>query len=146
MGPVEFASEKQEPSARTFRPKVLRFQHLFLDKLPPTKPAIPSTALRVDKLNLDDEDSVLGSLRIDSGIKPVSMFYGGTHAAKAMLSRFIRSRLEGYAENRNQPGMEYVSHMSPYLHFGQISPAYVVRKIYSSRKRTPKIATAILMS
>lgn len=136
--PVEFASERQEPSARTFRPKVLRLHHLFLDKLPPTKPAISSTALRVNRLNLDDDDSVLGPLRINTGIRPVSMFAGGTHAAKAMLSRFIRSRLTGYAENRNQPGKAYVSHMSPYLHFGQISPAYIVRKIYSSRKGTPK--------
>jgi deoxyribodipyrimidine photo-lyase len=136
--PVELASEKREFSARTFRPKVMRLHRLFLNPPRAVRPAISSLALRIESLNPDDEDAVLGTLPIDTSIKPVHFFAGGTRTAKARLSRFIRFRLAGYAENRNRPGEESVSCMSPYLHFGQISPAYVARRIYSSRNGTVK--------
>jgi len=136
--PVEVASNKRESSARTFRPKVFRLQHLFLDRPPTAKPKVSASGLSLNCLNLKDEDSVLGVPILDVSVKPVSFFKGGTHAAKARLSRFIRSRLRGYSENRNQPGLDYLSHMSPYLHFGQISPAYIVRKIRDSGKGTQK--------
>jgi deoxyribodipyrimidine photo-lyase len=142
--PVELASDKREFSARTFRPKVLRLQHLFLGLLHTERPAIPSTALGIDSLNLEDEDAVLAALPIDTGIKPVLALAGGTHKAKERLSRFMRYHLPGYAENRNRPDMEYLSHMSPYLHFGQVSPVYIARKIHSSRNGTIKDREAYL--
>jgi deoxyribodipyrimidine photo-lyase len=131
--PVEAASDKQEPSARTLRSKVLRLQHLFLGEVRPVWPVVSSASLGIKSLNLDDRESLLGGLSIDSGIKPVSAFRGGTSAAKRLLARFLRFRLAGYSENRNKPGLEYLSYMSPYLHFGQISPAYIARKIRGSR-------------
>jgi deoxyribodipyrimidine photo-lyase len=136
--PVEVASNKRESSARSFRPKVLRLRHLFLDKQTTAKPKVSASGLSMDCLNLEDEDSVLGIPTLDISVKPVLFLKGGTHAAKSRLSRFIRSRLTGYSENRNQPGLDYLSYMSAYLHFGQISPAYIVRKILDSGKGTQK--------
>jgi deoxyribodipyrimidine photo-lyase len=136
--PVAVASEKKEHSARAFRSRVLRLQHLFLDPLRPIGPVIPCRNPGIESVNLEDEDSVFEILRIDTGIKPVPLFAGGTRAAKTRLARFIGSGLAGYAENRNQPGMENLSHMSPYLHFGQIAPAYIARKIRFSHGGTAK--------
>jgi deoxyribodipyrimidine photolyase len=43
------------------------------------------------------------------------------HASRP-VEEFIENRLGGYAEHRNQPQANRVSHMSKYLHFGHISP------------------------
>ena len=130
--PVDAVSEKRESSARAFRPKVMRLHRLFLDGIRPVPPAVASDSMAMESLNLDDDEAVFGPLSINTSVRPVSMFAGGTTAAKARLARFVRSRLAGYAENRNQPHLDYVSQMSPYLHFGQISPMYIARKIYGS--------------
>jgi len=39
-----------------------------------------------------------------------------------MLTRFLRDRLKGYAKNRNHPDLDGTSQLSPYLHFGHVSP------------------------
>jgi len=130
--PVDAVSQKRESSARAFRPKVMRLHRLFLDGINPVSPDVASASMSLECLNLDDDAAVFGPLSIDTSIRPVSMFVGGTTAAKARLARFVRSRLAGYAQNRNQPHLDYGSQMSPYLHFGQISPAYIARKIYGS--------------
>jgi deoxyribodipyrimidine photo-lyase len=45
------------------------------------------------------------------------------------LDNFIESKLDRFADLRNDPSMEYTSNMSPYLHFGQISPLYIALKV-----------------
>jgi deoxyribodipyrimidine photo-lyase len=62
-------------------------------------------------------------LKLDGTVPPVDWIRGGTSAAVSRLEDFIESRLEGFAGLRNDPGEEYFSDMSPYLHFGQISPS-----------------------
>ena len=51
-----------------------------------------------------------------------SEFVGGTTVALARLKRFITSGLAYYATRRNAPQLDGTSGLSPYLHFGQISP------------------------
>jgi len=45
------------------------------------------------------------------------------------LRLFIGQRLEDYDVARNDPNLEGVSNLSPYLHFGQISPLYIALKV-----------------
>jgi deoxyribodipyrimidine photolyase len=45
------------------------------------------------------------------------------------IEEFIENRLDGYAEHRNQPLTNRVSHMSKYLHSGHISPVYLALRI-----------------
>ncbi len=130
--PMDAASTKLETSARAFRPKVMRFYPIYLDDLNPARSVRNSMDLQVESLDLDDEEAVLGPLDLDCSVKPVPLFTGGTSTAKRRLADFLRTRLAGYAEHRNQPQTDYVSHMSPYLHFGQIAPMYVARKIQGS--------------
>jgi deoxyribodipyrimidine photo-lyase len=50
---------------------------------------------------------------------------GGENAARAALVRFLDGRVGGYAEHNNTLTGESVSRLSPYLHFGCISPREV---------------------
>ena len=49
--------------------------------------------------------------------------------AIAQLEAFIDDRLERYAEGRDVPSLDCTSRLSPYLHFGQISPQQVWSRI-----------------
>jgi deoxyribodipyrimidine photo-lyase len=50
------------------------------------------------------------------------LFAGGTAEANRRFEQFLKNRLDGFADNRNDPGGDGGSDMSPYLHFGQVSP------------------------
>ncbi|MCS5707282.1 DNA photolyase family protein [Candidatus Berkiella cookevillensis] len=49
--------------------------------------------------------------------------------AKHLLKTFINSQIEYYGEQRDFPALSSVSKLSPYLHFGQISPHQIVYAI-----------------
>lgn len=49
----------------------------------------------------------------------------GEAAAHALLDRFIDEGLEGYKAGRDFPSQTHCSRLSPYLHWGQISPNQV---------------------
>ena len=60
----------------------------------------------------------------------------GEKAAHQRFQAFIDKGLGSYKEGRNFPAKPYVSRLSPYLHFGEISPNqiwYGVRKIGDSK-------------
>lgn len=49
----------------------------------------------------------------------------GEDGARKRLDHFLTYGLNGYKELRNRPDLDHVSMMSPYLHFGDISPRTV---------------------
>ncbi len=67
----------------------------------------------------------LGALPIDHDVAPVASSPGGQDEARKVLARFIDSRLENYL-SRNQPEAEAASGLSPWLHWGHISPHEVL--------------------
>ena len=127
--PVEVASDKAESAARTLRPRIHRHLDDYLVDLRPTPMARDSLGLDAEGLDLGDLDAVLSRLKLERGIPPVPLFRGGTSEAKMRLRHFLRRQLEGYADHRNRPETDDVSHMSRHLHFGQISPLYVALQI-----------------
>jgi len=62
----------------------------------------------------------------------VNDFHGGTHEAKEHLEDFLKNKLGHYPELKNDPTQDYLSNMSPYLHFGQISPLYIALKVLTA--------------
>jgi deoxyribodipyrimidine photo-lyase len=89
-------------------------------------------------MDLKDMDAVLRSLDIDPKVPPVSaLFKGGCQEAKKRIRRFIRNHLTHYHAHSNQPQTDDISHMSPYLHFGQISPVYLALQIRRARQGSP---------
>jgi len=128
--PVEVASPKREYAARTIRPKLQKQCDRFLVELEPTALAHPSLDLPIQGEPLDDLASLLNELKIDRTVGAVShLFRGGLTNAKALLDHFLQEKFDHYQQDRNQPQTNSVSHMSKYLHFGQISPIYLAHRI-----------------
>jgi deoxyribodipyrimidine photo-lyase len=128
--PVEEASDKAEFAARTIRPKILRLWEQYLQNLPPVKVRLSGDALGVSgNLNPSDPQKLLSELKLDDSVKPVSQFEGGEMEARRRLRHFIRHKLTGYDEGRNEPSADWTSTMSPYLHFGHISPVDIALQV-----------------
>lgn len=126
--PVEAASNKREYAARTLRPKITKLIETFLIELKPTPLRHDSLGLAIEGLDLSEIDAALASMKLDRTVEPVQTFFqGGSSAAKSILRTFLSQKFDDYAGNRNQPQTNDVSHMSKYLHFGQISPVEIAR-------------------
>ncbi len=79
----------------------------------------------ISNIDLADVPAALAQLKLDRSVAPSNRFMGGEEAAGKLLAQFIRRRLSGYAEKRNEPAEDATSHLSAYLHFGQISPLQI---------------------
>jgi deoxyribodipyrimidine photo-lyase len=143
--PVEAASNKAEYAARTLRPKIHREFEQFLVPL-----RAHTVKIRFDRKPPASEDladiPALGrKLKLDDSVAPVSQrFRGGAAEARKIFRAFGQKRMARYAENRNQPQTDDVSHMSKYLHFGQISPVWLALEARGGREAgSPNVASFI---
>ena len=129
--PVETASDKAEYAARTIRPKIHEHLERCLQLPDPVPVGTPSLDLDVDEgLPLDDIGRVTDRLDLNRDVAPVSSLYqGGASEAEHVLDGFLAEHLDGYDGNRNQIHTSAVSHMSKYLHFGQISPVWLAQQV-----------------
>jgi deoxyribodipyrimidine photo-lyase len=133
--PIGVVSNKAEYAARTIRPKINKCLKDYLIEFKPTKIKKPSLKARLSGLDLSDIEAVAKKMSLDKSVLPVSGFFtGGTSRAKKIFKDFLNNRFEHYVENRNQPQTDDVSHMSKYLHFGQISPLYLALQILKTDK------------
>jgi deoxyribodipyrimidine photo-lyase len=128
--PVSAVSNKAEYAARTIRPRIMRQLGLFMNLYHHAPVIHDSRELDLAGEDLQDIESILTKLDLDRSVPSVSRFFkGGTSEARRRLKQFIDEKLDYYEENRNQPQTDYTSVMSPYLHFGQISPLYLALEI-----------------
>lgn len=139
--PVEVASTKAEYAARTIRPKIHKHAERFLKPLGQVRLKQDSLGLRAEGLDLSNLDRLLQSLKLDRSVPPVEMYRGGTTRAREILRKFLAVHLAKYKENRNQPQTDDVSHMSKYLHFGQISPVELALAVRDAAAGEPEIET-----
>ena len=137
--PVETASPKEEYTAGTLRPKLQRILEGYLVPLKERPVRKDSLSLRLDADPEGDLTSLLKKMKIDRGVSPARAFRGGTARANALLEEFIAKKLRHYDELRNDPALDYSSHLSPYLHFGQVSPLTVALRV-SGEKSIPAAA------
>ena len=127
--PVEEASSKENFSAGTFRPRITKKLNYYLVSLKHKKLKLDSLNFKFSNFNIDNIDKAVSKLKIDRSVSKVKGFRGGSKQAKRLLNSFIRNKLDDFAESRNDPNENCVSNMSPYLHFGQISPLYIAMKV-----------------
>ena len=80
-----------------------------------------------------EHDITAGFKDLDRTVKPVDGITGGSHAALKRLHDFVRSELADYNTDRNHPEKAGTSRLSPYLHFGNISPVTVALAVEQSR-------------
>ncbi len=125
--PLNTASDKDEFAARTYRPKVHRYWETFLTEVPRLRLKHTSLDLElpVSAEDWSDPDALHGKQQIDRSVSPVDSFVGGSSHARQKLRAFLSSRLDDYDSKRNDPNADHLSNLSPYLHFGQISPLEV---------------------
>lgn len=131
--PLDVASDKHEYAARTLRPKIHRHLARFLEPLDTTPLAHDGSRLGLDSEPLDDVDALLSELDVDRDVPPVTPFFeGGTTRAVARLRRFVEEHLPRYPARRLEPGAARSSHLSPYLHFGQIAALDVALAVHDA--------------
>ncbi|WP_027107826.1 deoxyribodipyrimidine photo-lyase [Lacticigenium naphthae] len=132
--PVESASPKEEYAARTIRKKIQVQLDTFTSSLEENK--IQHFSLNEDlpfsTLVPIDIPILLDHLQVDGTVPAVDGFKGGTGEAKKRLADFIERKLPFFNDDRNKPGYDVVSDMSPYLHFGQISPLYIFHQLQAA--------------
>jgi len=120
--PVRAASEKEEYSAGTIRKKIMRQLDRFLVPVPVRAPARSSLSFDIATLAGEPAETVLAGPGIDRSVLSVPGFRGGTDEALRRFETFLSTGLDRFLNDRNDPGTGIASGMSPYLHFGQVSP------------------------
>jgi deoxyribodipyrimidine photo-lyase len=78
-------------------------------------------------------------LPIDQEVGPVA-YRGGARTGAEVLSRFVDARLSRYVD-RSHPDAEAASGLSPWLHFGHVSPHEVVHTVLDREDWTPARAS-----
>jgi deoxyribodipyrimidine photo-lyase len=76
----------------------------------------------------------------DWGLQPTSpdwstgfgLWRPGEDGASALLAGFLGGPVKAYADERNLPGVEGTSRLSPHLHFGEIGPRQVWRAVVAA--------------
>ncbi|QWB96310.1 deoxyribodipyrimidine photo-lyase [Mycoplasmatota bacterium] len=125
--PIEEASDKREYGAYTIRKKLLSKYQYYRD----------ITSLDVldnkSKLNLETQDFdnihlVLEKFNIDHHVKKSDVYKGGYLEASKWFTHFVQHDIEDY-KDRNDPSDPKLSHMSMYLHFGQISSLELLERL-----------------
>uniref|UniRef100_A0A915Q5R3 Deoxyribodipyrimidine photo-lyase n=1 Tax=Setaria digitata TaxID=48799 RepID=A0A915Q5R3_9BILA len=94
------------------------------------------------KYNLECLDISLEHVKAADECKTSSGLEGGEVAARQVLDHFIANNLSSYDKERlvykNIPNSGKQSHLSPYIHFGMLSPILIVAEVLHSK--APKSA------
>ena len=125
--PVWVASEKKEYAAYTIRKKI----HTKLDQFLTDYPKLIRHPYGDLIKKNHSYDKIISKLNIDFSNEEVDWLTPGEKAAKDKLS-LLSDSLSGYDQNRNDPTKEALSNLSPYFHFGHISPQRVAFEIKNS--------------
>lgn len=138
--PVWTISNKQEFAARTFRPKIHELLDDFLTPVPlllKHPHAVHQAALKkqIEKLPASIiQKALTKKVKVDRNIGVVDWFRPGEKQALETLDVFITKKLAQYDSLRNDPTKDALSGLSPYLHFGYLSP---LRMLVELRKLKP---------
>ena len=125
--PVWKASPKKEYAAYTIRKKI----HNNLDQFLTDYPSLIKHPYGNISKNDISYDNIVNGLKIDFSVQEVDWLVPGEIAAKNKLD-LLRDSLAGYDESRNDPTKDALSNLSPYFHFGHISPQRVALDIKNS--------------
>ena len=124
--PVRY-HEREYPTAPPFRTRLMAALPRFLVRLDRTEPKVRRTVELPFDPTVPDGDipALVAACAIDHSVPPGAM-RGGPGAARERLQQFLATGLPRYAEERHDPNAMATSALSPYLHFGNISPIEVL--------------------
>jgi deoxyribodipyrimidine photo-lyase len=128
--PVQTASPKKEYSAATLRRKITPLIPFYHQGIP-----LPDLLVRDNHPLLGDKAETLGRITENPSMEhlpdpaPQNRIIPGEDAALQLWENFLQDGLNSYAQGRNSPEADGQSGMSPYLHYGQISPITLTRAL-----------------
>ncbi len=129
--PVWTASNKQEHSARTLRPKLFGHLDKYLEE--PQQVVVhpygwSGKVMKITELK-DQINNMLAKLDTNKESRLSEYYPSGEKISSDRLSEFINSRLANYSEKRNDLSSDSGLGLSPYLHFGQISSLRILLEV-----------------
>ncbi len=143
--PVDVASDHLETAARTIRPKIMKQIDRFVVERSTTalehgswgdsgrNVELGRTRGAPTTIDLSDPSAAVAGLALADEPGPVEGWTGGTTEARSRLRRFCDEVLPQYSDRRQRFDRNgSSSKLSPYLHFGQISPLEIVLAARSS--------------
>lgn len=117
--------EKPQYAAHIIRPRLqAQLEHFLIAPRNPRARVAWSKIKTTPKLlsSVPTDSDVTRGWPLDRSVSPVSNWRGGTSEAFRLLREFVEHKLRGYGTGRNHPETDHTSRLSPYLHFGHISP------------------------
>jgi deoxyribodipyrimidine photo-lyase len=144
--PMRLIAERQY-GAYTIRPRIHRLLSKYLVKPDEVRAqqrfrgAIPEFHTPVRARDIPE---LVASCEIDHSIAPSLSFRGGRDRAEQLLEYFLGHHLKDYANERNEPSKHATSHMSPYLHFGQMSSLEIAVAVREYAEKHKLMADAYL--
>jgi deoxyribodipyrimidine photo-lyase len=128
--------EKAQYAAHIIRPRLRAHLKQFL--VAPRNPrALVSWETPASFASLDPSSDVTEGWPLDRSVSPASNWLGGTTEAFRLLREFVEHKLRAYATQRNHPETDNTSRLSPYLHFGHISPVTCALAVEKSNAPEP---------
>jgi deoxyribodipyrimidine photo-lyase len=123
--------EKAQYAAHIIRPRLQAQLPRFLAA---SKNPIARVAWQKPKslLSLSPDFDITMGWKLDRSVTPVSQWHGGNKEGMRLLCEFVAKKLPGYGTGRNKPENDHTSRLSPYLHFGHISPITVALAVQKS--------------
>ncbi len=136
--PVKKADNKQAYSAATLRPKINSKLNYYLVPVKKNQIKIGLKKSPVETEDITSISSICRKLNIDDSVLPSEFYTPGCQNAKKLLDIFVKKKLNRYDSDRNEPGLDGTSNLSPYLHFGQISALEIALKVSKSNQKGKK--------
>ena len=87
---------------------------------------------------------LLPTIRWDEGSSQA--WHPGEDGALENLNQFAEQRFESYQVDRDFPGIEGTSRLSPHLHFGEITPNQILHACVQSGTRSGKTKNSLIQS
>ena len=131
--PLRAASQKHEYAARTIRPRIQKVWDDFIAPLRTREVSVRRSLDITSDIDVTDPKAALAQLKVSTTPGPVKRFVGGEREARRRLSDFLDGGVDRYGDQRGKPEVEGVSYLSPYLHFGQISPVEIALAVRERR-------------
>lgn len=130
--PAWEVTDKKEFSAYTMRPKIKKRLPEFLTEIPKIQ---KHPIVEKFKKKEIEWEKIINSLNINFEVKMVGWIESGEKEGMKLLNQ-LKTTLKGYNEGRNNPTINKLSNISPYFHYGHISPQRVALEISNSGLRS----------
>jgi deoxyribodipyrimidine photo-lyase len=123
--------EKAQYGVHTIRPRIEKLVPTFLVK-PHNLIAKHAWKKPTTVVSIPLDSEITNGWPIDRSVTPVNGIRGGTAKALQVVNEFVTCKLPNYGKQRNHPEIDSTSRLSPYLHFGHISPLTIALAVQNS--------------